>query len=1331
MKTFQLSAIAIALATISGSINAIEVIQYNDWNLDETTGDYYQQASGTYDANTGITRSDVADYWDESNKLIHKGTKGPATIVSEWGKNYNQYSYQEIRKGLLVTQDKNKNFFNTQITDPTSQTSRWVNSTERSTISGQVERIANTRVELNNAKTEIAGTEQRVKDGEKFVFTADNLNTTIGAKVGNYKSNSIYTFYRPDQALNYTYDMSSQEISLENKVAYDKEGKANGILATGDHKDNYHSKSENYNIGKSELAYAYESSSDRSSTEAHYIYKQDKNGNYLDTVGNITTDPDKYVFELIRPKATSEYDISHIIDADDFYKNTSQSYQTNQNKIYENTSENSLKTKRTDVFDGFVSLNERTSNDYNVDYANAKNVLDFENKSSSTYKTKSRILNTVQDKTGNSLLALADGKPTTRAIIETNGNSQFEQAVFEASEYTDGKNKGSDKQFLKSSYGIDGYPYNTRWADTAVEHSVNNAERNETRIDSVDGFVTVNNSKQVDTAKYARNQQENIEVTRDLTYNDANQYKNIQRDYVYTAATDAKIKLKDVDRKIDGSLITVNDVREWTELDSNGKATKKYFVVLGHDLNGQEIRKEVAYTPQKLSSQKANIITDNQSENNSTEKVYAEGEKVFYDKNTSQSLKNITNVQGTDIGEHRITTYDNKTTLFTKANDNGLDHQQVINRTWDNQTAYERNASGNIILEKNKPVINEVSQRTGIATTTVNNYQAGQAKNREELSTYDYSNKTSDSTGKVLSTDKGHDNSSKIIYTEQAKDKKTGKLASTTDTDWAKETTISARQQTIGYDYAGTAKAYINNPIIFAGTGFFAPDLHQDGRVDVGLAVSAATEISVTADEKRSQSKVLNKKLYQDGGAVALQQKTTNNDNQIYTYNDGSTTVNKQYTSEEIALFNKGKAEKYREAVSLYSTENSWKAYQKDEDGDIILINGQPVERGTESQTQTVKTSENLYQIGQERKSDTLTLTDRTEKSNVDGSRIFVGEDTLETIKYRTGQKEGKESEILSASNSTETTIDKNTVKTDKQSSVSNKTIVYQQDQELKKLDILSGSTNEKQTKADNTGYSYSNSNKMIAQDYNTRAGLLGGTGILNTVKKEELETLAQTGKNTVSIVRSEESVIRADRSNAWTVSGTETITGNDITTLTKTETNLKDKFGTSESSTLSRTETKVAANQSATSNTLTRTDSVSGVVLTEAQTNTDVAGKSVISSRTTSLNARGLTTDQITLNGKDLQAELNHLSNNVDKVQKTAYRGIAIALAAQQAVPNIKPGQVAVFGGVGHYEGETAGSIGVVTSVNDRVSASGAFGFASGNEFGGRVGVAYVFGGD
>lgn len=185
------------------------------------------------------------------------------------------------------------------------------------------------------------------------------------------------------------------------------------------------------------------------------------------------------------------------------------------------------------------------------------------------------------------------------------------------------------------------------------------------------------------------------------------------------------------------------------------------------------------------------------------------------------------------------------------------------------------------------------------------------------------------------------------------------------------------------------------------------------------------------------------------------------------------------------------------------------------------------------------------------------------------------------------------------------------------------------------------------------------------------------------------------------------------------------------------------DKLAIVDSTTQTRTETKVAADKSSTSNTATRVDSVNGIVVSATKTQTDAAGKATTTESKTTIDANSVTTnhvvaERITLQGgKDLQGEINRidsrvnqLNSRVDDVQKTAYRGIAIALAAQQAVPNIAPGQVAVFGGVGHYEGETAGSIGVVTSFTDRISASGAFGFAGGNEFGGRVGVAYVFGG-
>ncbi|WP_171406490.1 YadA family autotransporter adhesin [Acinetobacter cumulans] len=95
------------------------------------------------------------------------------------------------------------------------------------------------------------------------------------------------------------------------------------------------------------------------------------------------------------------------------------------------------------------------------------------------------------------------------------------------------------------------------------------------------------------------------------------------------------------------------------------------------------------------------------------------------------------------------------------------------------------------------------------------------------------------------------------------------------------------------------------------------------------------------------------------------------------------------------------------------------------------------------------------------------------------------------------------------------------------------------------------------------------------------------------------------------------------------------------------------------------------------------------------------------------------------------VNTRVNQLNKRIDDVEKTSYRGIAIALAAQQQIPNIGAGQVAVFGGVGHYEGESAAALGLASVLNDgRTAFSAALGFAGGNEVGGRVGVSYVFGG-
>ena len=99
--------------------------------------------------------------------------------------------------------------------------------------------------------------------------------------------------------------------------------------------------------------------------------------------------------------------------------------------------------------------------------------------------------------------------------------------------------------------------------------------------------------------------------------------------------------------------------------------------------------------------------------------------------------------------------------------------------------------------------------------------------------------------------------------------------------------------------------------------------------------------------------------------------------------------------------------------------------------------------------------------------------------------------------------------------------------------------------------------------------------------------------------------------------------------------------------------------------------------------------------------------------------------------NFAQVNSRVDQLNSKISDVEKTANRGVAIALAAQQQVPNMGAGQTALYGGVGHYESESAFALGLTTVFgNGRTSLSGAVGVAGGSEVGGRVGIAHVFGG-
>jgi len=699
--------------------------------------------------------------------------------------------------------------------------------------------------------------------------------------------------------------------------------------------------------------------------------------------------------------------------------------------------------------------------------------------------------------------------------------------------------------------------------------------------------------------------------------------------------------------------------------------------------------------PLETNTAELETVTTNVGSNKRTDKVTM-GAEVAYQTNDKTTWDNKeTSKDGNTVYNADKGSDETNVKVFSVGK-NALHREAVTTESSESVNTNFDRLNGDILFADGKPVVLSVASDKEASNTIDRMFQAGQDKTQETIYTSSEEGNVKNAAGVVQTTYKGHNNWTDVDYAAGKE------LANTFVQDQAREETAKAITTNVGFNYDGTAKANIGHNT-----------LRDNGTVAAGLAVKNAAAGNIVVDTQLNTSNKVDEKTYQDGGVKALESSTANTNVETITYADGTTgtvkvaAANKESTE---TLFNKGKADKYREAVTTTQAETTGKTFKTDADGDVILAaDGKPVEQGTSSDKETIKISENLYQIGKnERKADQVKVTDSsTVSANVDGSgRNDVTKLTQEDITYRAGQKDGKGRETNS--------------------------------DESRELKV---------TNTDNTGYTYKVVDKTstVLNDTTGDLGDLAGVAIegkdyllakrdvKSVDKREWTESLAASGKNGVSITRGHENVNRTDSSSTDTQYGSETVTASTgTTTVSKKDVTVTDKFGTFDSNTLTRTETKSASDTSSSSNTTTRVDSVNGINLTATQTNTDAAGKVTTSHRASSLNAEtGLTTDQITLNGRDLQTELNHMGNNLDKVQKTAYRGIAIALAAQQAVPNIRPGQVAVFGGIGHYEGETAGSIGVVTSFTDRISASGALGFAGGSEFGGRVGVSYVFGGN
>lgn len=937
------------------------------------------------------------------------------------------------------------------------------------------------------------------------------------------------------------------------------------------------------------------------------------------------------------------------------------------------------------LLDGFVSVDkgsyETSETQYNQAALGTKNALDYIETSKSSTETKTRDFVKTKNADGEEIYATAAGKPIVNTeTVEKTTNETYDSAYQPTRYKANDADKGITKGDAYNQHILnDGFPTQWGWGNTDVQKSTSKHSDSKVVTHKQDNnFQEHWNTSWDKNETYARNHQENIEVDRDISNSWAvdNKYlAKIEGVSVVKQAEEANFQIGTVAVDVNGNKFDSSDVHTWK--DETGK--ERYYVLLDNDANGNQVRSEVTFKDGKPLETKAaeiqTVKTEVYSEKR-TDKVtmgaevaYQTNEKETWDEKTTS--KDGATVYAADKGS------DETNVKVFSVGKNALHRESVTTESSESVETQFDQLNGDILFADGKPVVLSVESTKTASNEIDRLFQEGQDKTRENISTSSFEGNVKNAAGVVQTSWVGHDNETNVDYAAgQA-------LANTFVQDQAFEVTAKAVTNNVGFNYDGTAKANIDSNT-----------LRDNGTVDADLAVKNAAVGSIVVDTKVNTSNKEDTKTYQDGGVKALESTQVQTNVQTVTYADATIGTVKDNQASTVTLFNKGKADKYREAVNTTDSETTAKTYKTDADGDIVLVDGKPVESGTNSDKQTVTTSENLYQIGQERKADQVVVTDISNKStNVDGSgRDFTAKATTENVEYRSGQKDGKETE-LNTTNASELKV----------------------------------------TKADNTGYTYKEDRKTSNVTNETEMHLLANREVKSVEKTEWTESLAASGKDAVSITRGTENVNRTDLSNTFTAYGSETVTAANgvTTTISKKDVEVFDKFETFDSSTLSRTETKVAADKSSTSNTATRVDSVNGVVLTETLTNTDVAGKTSTNSRTTSLNASGLTTDRITLNGRDLQTELNNMGNAVDDVQRKAYRGIAIALAAQQAVPNIKPGQVAVFGGVGHYEGETAGSIGVVTSFTDRISASGAFGFAGGDEFGGRVGIAYVFGGN
>lgn len=1296
MKLKQ-TTLVLALSSITGYVAAD--LTYRT-AYDQNLGNNYQQTQGisSYQSNPNFNMYD-RNYQNDSlnsNTILSTGTKIKGSQTSSSGQNYQQYSYDETRRANV---NGSRYYSSNQVGE--NELSHYENINSDFNSTGTVTRKANTQVRLDASGNEIANSESRLNDSS-FDFAADDLTKVKDARTNTYYNRQSNTKYSDNVALDTLNESQYQQSNFNSVQKLDANGQP--VIESGAH------------------VYIAEGRANQS---------QSKNATYKSTTNQdgkiISRDPNKVLTNQEHSSSGNSTDVDYATDgqgqfvaiqvsSDKRYlekesivtnrKNSDSSHNIvydDSSLIKESRKSSSLnEVNRTSVWDGFKAISNNSTDTTYVKYQDGAQPIGTEESSKTLRHNANRQLQT----NINGELVLTNNQPITEFTTENKSSEELYQANYQATHHASGDKQGQDYEILNNGTS-------SRYSDTATQKSTKSATYNEVK-NYADGFVGHAITAANDSVEYKKSMQENIEVDRIINQQLSADLQQLRTKTVSaentSSANQQNIKAGSINKTISnysslsggyfdpnqhiflnpGQDVTESNVRSW--VDENGK--QRHYVVLGTDLEGKDIRSEV--TLEKALENKSIQVDTVFKAKNSNHK----SEQVSYEQELAYNLTEEDHVDESETSKDGQIMYGsnksdkNKSIKLYSAGKNALDREMQ-------QTYNTQNMSTDLVLDEQGQVVTKtINTSDATAKALLQQYQTGQEKVWNYSSQISSNQKSTDANGKVLN----HNNQSNdldIVQYAQGKNILDRTINTSSTQDVLNNQKLTSTTPYYGVDENGADLSMRNGVLAYDERG---------GEVK-STQVLKTTDLDVV--NQNTESKKVAEQIYQSG-AIAYQKSEKNQQTNQDTFADGYVTRSESKSTNDVTLYNHNQSDKYRDAVTTVEVSTNNKIYDFNENGESIV-------KGTSEGILTNKTTVADYQKGK----NALANSSLSEFS-------YTGKNVMDAS--TTDTKESAKSEILT----------------------------YQADQKVSKQTTSEFNSDTKVTNKDQSGFTYTTSDVSNETLNNTDVGLLASQDVYSTRNIQNAETKRSTATDgkitTQNIIRGLDIENRTDQSFTEKVYGSENILSSDgiNTSIANANTRVVDKFGILDSDTSNRNTTSTAKDGSTKSVTETRVDQVSGVLLSQDIIQKDASGKETKSSISTTVKAGEVSVGDVRLSAQGVDAGnkvvsnvANGVANNdavnmgqfrsytadlnrrFDDVETNAYRGVAISLAAQQAVPNMKPGQFAVFGGMGHYEGQSAGALGITSVLEDgRTSFSGAFGVAGGGEVGGRVGVSYVFGG-